>query len=58
MDGKKAYEAIAPHSLTNVVGVSYEFEGTGSVDFVRFRRLNDQTVFEDTFDSAGAISGR
>ncbi|MVM33786.1 hypothetical protein GO755_27355 [Spirosoma sp. HMF4905] len=47
--GKKAYEAIAPNAFTDIVGVSYEFEGTGSVDFVRFNRLDGTTAFEDKF---------
>ncbi|GAB4052939.1 hypothetical protein [Spirosoma litoris] len=49
--GKKAYEAIAPNAFTDIVGVSYEFEGTGSVDYVRFKRLDGTTAFEDNFDS-------
>ncbi|WP_332367656.1 hypothetical protein [Spirosoma telluris] len=49
--GKKAYEAIAPNAFTDIVGVSYEFEGTGSVDFVRFNRLDGTTAFEDNFNS-------
>ena len=51
VDGKKAYEAIAPNAFTDIVGVSYEFEGTGSVDFVRFNRLDGTTAFEDNFDT-------
>lgn len=51
VDGKKAYEAVAPHSNKDIVGVSYEFEGTGSVDFVRFKRPDGTIAFEDDFDS-------
>ncbi|QDK80257.1 hypothetical protein EXU85_17270 [Spirosoma sp. KCTC 42546] len=49
--GKKAYEAIAPNAFTDIVGVSYEFEGTGSVDFVRFKRPDGTIAFEDNFDA-------
>ncbi|GAB3768032.1 hypothetical protein GCM10028818_01790 [Spirosoma horti] len=51
VDGKKAYEAVAPHAVKDIVGVSYEFEGTGSVDYVRFKRPNGTIAFEDSFDS-------
>lgn len=48
---KKVYEATAPNDAADIVGISYDFEGSGAVDFVRFGRLNGVTVFEDTFDS-------
>lgn len=50
VDGKKAYEAVAPNAAKDVVGVSYEFEGTGSVDYVRFKRPDGTVAFEDNFD--------
>ncbi|MFD2934380.1 hypothetical protein [Spirosoma flavum] len=50
--GKKAYEAVAPNSVKDIVGISYDFEGTGSVDYVRFSRPNGMTVFEDNFNSS------
>jgi hypothetical protein len=51
VDGKKAYEADFPNEPTEIVGISYEFEGTGSVDYVMFSRLNGKAVFKDNFDS-------
>ena len=50
VDGRKAYEATFPNRPARLVGVSYEFEGTGSVDYVRFRRPDGEVVYEDTFD--------
>ncbi|WP_046574226.1 hypothetical protein [Spirosoma radiotolerans] len=52
VNGKKAYEAIAPNSAHDIVGVSYEFEGTGSVDFVRFKRPDGTSAFADDFNSS------
>lgn len=49
VNGKKAYQAIALNAATGIVGISYEFDGSGSVDFVRFRQLNGTTVFADDF---------
>lgn len=49
VDGKKAYEAVAPDAAKDIIGVSYEFEGTGSVDFVRFKRPDGTIAFEDDF---------
>ncbi len=51
IDGRKAYEATLPNQPARLVGVSYEFEGTGSVDYVRFRRPDGGVVYEDTFDA-------
>jgi hypothetical protein len=51
VDGRKAYEATFPNAPARLVGVSYEFEGTGSVDYVRFRRPDGGVVYEDTFDA-------
>jgi hypothetical protein len=51
VDGRKAYEATFPNAPARLVGVSYEFEGTGSVDYVRFRRADGGVVYEDTFDA-------
>jgi hypothetical protein len=50
VDGRKAYEATLPNQPVRLVGVSYDFEGTGSVDYVRFSRLDGEVVYEDTFD--------
>jgi hypothetical protein len=49
--GKKAYEALIPSDARDIIGISYDFEGTGSVDFARFTQPNGQVVFEDNFDA-------
>ncbi|QHW00959.1 hypothetical protein [Spirosoma endbachense] len=49
--GKKAYEALIPTEARDIIGISYDFEGTGSVDFTRFIQPNGQVVFEDNFDA-------
>jgi len=49
LDGQKAYEAVIPHSPTQILGIGYEFLGTGSVDYCRFVRTNGDVVFEDNF---------
>jgi hypothetical protein len=54
VDGRKAYEATFPNKPARLVGVSYEFEGTGSVDYVRFSRPDGGVVYEDTFDAPAA----
>jgi hypothetical protein len=54
VDGRKAYEATFLNKPARLVGVSYEFEGTGSVDYVRYSRLNGEVVYEDTFDAPAA----
>jgi hypothetical protein len=51
VDGRKAYEATLPNPPARLVGVGYEFEGTGSVDYVRFSRPDGEVVYEDTFDA-------
>ena len=51
VDGRKAYEATFPNTPARLVGVSYDFEGTGSVDYVRFSRPDGGVVYEDTFDA-------
>ncbi|UFH57452.1 hypothetical protein [Spirosoma sp. KNUC1025] len=49
--GKKAYEAKLPTEAKEIVGIGYDFEGTGSVDFVRFTKPSGEVVFADNFDS-------
>ena len=49
LNGQKAYEAVIPHSPTQLLGIGYEFLGTGSVDYCRFFRTNGDVVFEDNF---------
>ncbi|QIP15790.1 hypothetical protein G8759_25745 [Spirosoma aureum] len=49
--GEKAYEALIPTDARDIIGISYDFEGTGSVDFTRFTQSNGQVAFEDKFDA-------
>ena len=56
VDGRKAYEATFPNQPVRLVGVSYDFEGTGSVDYVRFSRPDGEVVYEDTFDAPSAAA--
>ena len=51
VDGRMAYEATFLNKPARLVGVGYEFEGTGSVDYVRFSRPGGEVVYEDTFDA-------
>lgn len=51
VNGHPAYEAIIPTEAKDIVGISYDFEGTGSIDFVRFSRADGTVAFEDSFDS-------
>ncbi len=52
VDGKKAYETTFPHEPTEIIGIHYQFEGTGTVDFVRLSHLNGEKVWEDDFNSS------
>ncbi|MEZ0541367.1 hypothetical protein [Fibrella arboris] len=53
IDDRKVYEATAPQASVDIVGISYSFEGSGAVDFVRFRRADGTTAFVDAFGSPG-----
>ncbi|MBC8155693.1 MAG: hypothetical protein H7Z72_22630 [Bacteroidetes bacterium] len=46
---KLAYQAMLPIASAELVGITYDFEGTGSVDFCRFKHPTNKIVFEDTF---------
>ncbi|GAB3697373.1 hypothetical protein GCM10027592_21410 [Spirosoma flavus] len=48
---RKAYEVQLSAEAKDIVGISYDFEGTGSVDAIRLAKPNGDVVFEDTFDS-------
>lgn len=48
--GQKVYETDLPSAGKGIVGVGYEFAGTGSVDFVQFSQLDDTVVFEEDFN--------
>jgi hypothetical protein len=54
VNGKKAHEASFPNKPTPLVGISYEFEGTGSVDYTRFSRPDGEVVYEDDFNALEA----
>lgn len=55
INGKKAYEATLTNNPVGIVGISYNFEGTGSVDYTRFSRPNGEVVFEDNFNQVLAL---
>ncbi len=50
IDTEKVYEADMPNAPTEILGISYYFEGTGAVDYTRFTRLTGEVVFEDNFN--------
>lgn len=53
VNGQLAYQAtIPPSSPVELVGITYEFTGTGSVDYCRFYRPDGSVVFGDEFDLA------
>ncbi len=51
VNGRLAYQATIPSSPVDLVGITYEFSGTGSVDYCRFHRPDGSVVFVDEFDS-------
>ncbi|ADB39647.1 hypothetical protein [Spirosoma linguale] len=51
VNGQLAYQAIIRTSPVDLVGITYEFTGTGSVDYCRFSRPTGELVFADSFDS-------
>jgi hypothetical protein len=55
VNGKKAYEATLTNTPVGIVGISYNFEGTGSVDYTRFSRPNGEVVFEEDFNQVLAV---
>ncbi len=55
VNGKKAYEAVFPHAPAEIIGIGYQFEGTGSVDFTRLSRPNGTVVYEDNFNVPAGI---
>ena len=50
VNGRKAFVAKAPNSGRDIVGISYGFEGSGAVDFVRLQRPDKSVAFEDEFN--------
>ncbi|HTN35924.1 MAG TPA: hypothetical protein VL053_02555 [Arachidicoccus sp.] len=52
IDGKKAYETTILNKPAEVLGVRYQFEGSGSVDYMRLTHLNGDIVLKDDFDSS------
>ena len=55
VNGQLAYQATIPSSPVDLVGITYEFTGTGSVDYCRFYRPDGSVVFRDEF---GLATGR
>ncbi|GAB3957524.1 hypothetical protein GCM10028805_50380 [Spirosoma harenae] len=51
VNNKKAYEFQTTAAPKDIVGISYDFEGTGSVDAVRFIKPDGKVIFDDIFDS-------
>jgi hypothetical protein len=43
------YEAPFQSTPEKITGIVFSFEGTGSVDMVKFSKSNGQVVFEDQF---------
>lgn len=53
VNGHLAYQATLPPSVpVELVGITYEFTGTGSVDYCRFYRPDGSVAFQDEFDLA------
>ncbi|GAA4306763.1 hypothetical protein GCM10023143_12880 [Compostibacter hankyongensis] len=49
IDGKKAYETTILNKPAEVLGVRYQFEGTGSIDYMQLSHLNGVSVLKDDF---------
>jgi hypothetical protein len=49
INDEETFSGKFPHQPNRIVGISYRFEGTGSVNFVKFSRLNGKIVFSDDF---------
>ena len=50
LNGKKIYSENYQADLGNIVGLSYVFEGTGSIDFVELTDEKGKVVFQDDFE--------
>jgi len=50
LNGKEAYSENYQEDLGNIVGLSYVFEGTGSIDFVELTDEKGKVVFQDDFE--------
>lgn len=50
VNGQLAYQATIGTSPVDLVGITYEFTGTGSVDYCRFSRPTGELVLSDSFD--------
>jgi hypothetical protein len=50
LNGRPVYQTVFPNPPALLVGISYDFEGTGSVDYARLTRPNGEVVFEDDFN--------
>ncbi|CCH57633.1 hypothetical protein BN8_p06831 (plasmid) [Fibrisoma limi BUZ 3] len=50
INGREAYRAKRQGVPTDIVGITFQFEGTGSVDYCRFAQSNGKIIFADNFD--------
>lgn len=44
-----AYEGTFSNPPNKIIGINYRFQGTGSVNYTKFLRLNGELVFNDEF---------
>ncbi|GAB2792323.1 hypothetical protein GCM10027275_41540 [Rhabdobacter roseus] len=51
LDDELAYDTTFPNDPTDLLGAGFSFEGTGSVDYVRFRKPDGAVVYADEFET-------
>lgn len=51
LNGRLAYQTRIPTSPVDLVGISYDFSGTGSVDYCRLAQPDGGVVFSEGFES-------
>lgn len=49
LNGQTIYEVLIATAPVDIVGITYDFDGTGSVEYCRFSRVDGTVVFEDEF---------
>jgi hypothetical protein len=55
VNNKEAYQYRFSAAPNRIIGISYRFEGAGSVDAVKFSHPDGRVVFEDTFDKTAPV---
>ena len=50
INGNEAFTEVFKEDFGNIVGLTYIFEGTGSIDYVKLTKADDEVVFQDEFD--------